>query len=695
MNAEKNIIRKAIVSIEYNGKINGPELQQSVNNWWDNIISPEIEALVQRMDKDVFVRIPDLRFDIAVSAAEDWQQLVRRQIVAELEQAIAAAEKDVAAVSIENWFARSKDGAVRRNASQRFFDEWLFFLRNGFIPWWSATANAQEWKTELAAYQEHTVTTDELKKLAVYAADTSAAGRLAVQLSDKLFWQLVDLCSNWEKAYITIVQRIAETLQADRKARPTGQPLLTLKKNILTAVAGGQSQQAVLHSVKYTLETYGEIPAAVSVLIQEAAEVAGNTEFWDENLKNEDTGTEVFLPGEKESSEPHDNKTTYRKAESQQPERPERLKKLKTAKELFAGIAAELGLDIESVFAPLDIASLKTQLADPLFRNFIVSLSGWEIRFVAAACKAMDMLAAMLPEEEVKDALLSFRETLVETAATGCTYEAALQQLTTALAGYVVPGADIKDVFSDANEIAVAAGQRTGRSVITGNDEVQIIAETPALPDDVKDARGIDRNILPILEKPGIAAIRAKSEAAKREQLKKEMYEAAEEGIYIQNAGIVLTAAYLGIFFRNMGLEEDNKINDLPRAIALLHYLATGAETFEEFEVVLAKILCGIEPDEFVDTSYVLTPEDKDEADQLLLAIIGNWTALKSTTPEGLRGTYLVREGRLTHENGSWKLYVQEQPFDILIDMLPWNISMIYLPWMPSLLRVNWRGESI
>ena len=58
---------------------------------------------------------------------------------------------------------------------------------------------------------------------------------------------------------------------------------------------------------------------------------------------------------------------------------------------------------------------------------------------------------------------------------------------------------------------------------------------------------------------------------------------------------------------------------------------------------------------------------------------------------EGLRGTFLVRPGKLfRRDSGDDVLQVEGRSFDILLDRLPWGIGTIQLPWMKRILWVEW-----
>jgi Contractile injection system tape measure protein len=163
--------------------------------------------------------------------------------------------------------------------------------------------------------------------------------------------------------------------------------------------------------------------------------------------------------------------------------------------------------------------------------------------------------------------------------------------------------------------------------------------------------------------------------------------------IYINNAGLVLLHPFLPQLFEGTGIAKDGQIIDPERAVQLLHYLATGHKTTPEEELVLPKILCGIPVEMPIDLQPCLRTKDIEEADALLLAAIRHWSVLQNTSPDGLRGTFLLRPGKLTSTpDGAWTLQVEYQSVDILLAQLPWGISMIQSAWMLNMLMVNWEG---
>jgi len=163
------------------------------------------------------------------------------------------------------------------------------------------------------------------------------------------------------------------------------------------------------------------------------------------------------------------------------------------------------------------------------------------------------------------------------------------------------------------------------------------------------------------------------------------------EGIYIDNAGLVLLHPFLPQFFDALGISIGEEIVQPERALSLLHYLTTGQITAPEYELVLPKVICHVPLSTPVHADIEITVNEISEASALLDAVIKHWEVLQNTTPDGLRGTFLVRPGKLSlKEDGDWLLQVESRTFDVLLEHLPWGISMIKLPWMKNMLWVEW-----
>ena len=167
----------------------------------------------------------------------------------------------------------------------------------------------------------------------------------------------------------------------------------------------------------------------------------------------------------------------------------------------------------------------------------------------------------------------------------------------------------------------------------------------------------------------------------------------ALQEIYVENAGLVIVWPFMTHFFKTLSLlAEGNFVDNAARVrgVYLLQYLATGKEEFAEYLLPLNKLLCGWEMDEPIGPNYRLTDLEKSETHKLLEAIIGHWSALKRTSVEGFRTSFLQRNAVLIETMRHWLLRVERQPHDMLLERLPWGISMIRLSWVKKMLTVEW-----
>ncbi len=165
----------------------------------------------------------------------------------------------------------------------------------------------------------------------------------------------------------------------------------------------------------------------------------------------------------------------------------------------------------------------------------------------------------------------------------------------------------------------------------------------------------------------------------------------AATGIYIEQAGLVILHPFLPQFLRALLIADGDRLTQPERALCLLHFLTTGQTIAPEQALPLPKLLCNVSLNQPVESDVVLSEQECQEAEALLTAVIGHWDALKNTGIEALRGTFLLRAGKLTQrDDGDWLLQVERQGYDILLDQLPWGIGTVKLPWMPSILWVEW-----
>lgn len=163
----------------------------------------------------------------------------------------------------------------------------------------------------------------------------------------------------------------------------------------------------------------------------------------------------------------------------------------------------------------------------------------------------------------------------------------------------------------------------------------------------------------------------------------------------VSHAGLLLLHPYLSRFFESTGVKEAKRAelpaDQLPRAAALLHLLAVGDAEVHEFELDFIKLLLGLTPDAPLPVSSgLLQPSDHEEADALLQAVIEHWKALKNTSVQGLRGSFLRRRGFVREQEHGLLLRVESQAFDVLLGAIPWGIGTVKLSWMRRPIFTEW-----
>ncbi len=166
------------------------------------------------------------------------------------------------------------------------------------------------------------------------------------------------------------------------------------------------------------------------------------------------------------------------------------------------------------------------------------------------------------------------------------------------------------------------------------------------------------------------------------------------EELFINNAGLILLHPFYYTLFKELGFlaeKEFTTTKNRIKAAHLLQFISTGETECYEFDLVLNKILCGIEPDISIDRFVEITDTEMRASEEMMNAAIKHWKELGNTSIDGLRNEFLLRTGKLSKLNDhEWEMDVESKTHDILITRLPWSISIIKLPWSEQLIKVNW-----
>lgn len=224
----------------------------------------------------------------------------------------------------------------------------------------------------------------------------------------------------------------------------------------------------------------------------------------------------------------------------------------------------------------------------------------------------------------------------------------------------------------------------------------------PASGDASESIRFIEQKVLKLAGKSGkehtskskMKILTESAEQVKRlaSQTQEQLLNQEKEPVFISNAGLVLVHPYFQFLFDQCHLLDKKDFKDersRARAVVLMHYSVTGNENFREEDCMLYKLLCGI-PMNAVTTSVKLKCKEKKLVNEMLSVLTTHWPVISNSTPDEVRGNWLVRDGRLLEHEDFWELTVERKPYDILLDSLPFTLSPVKFSWMSKRLSIYW-----
>jgi hypothetical protein len=163
--------------------------------------------------------------------------------------------------------------------------------------------------------------------------------------------------------------------------------------------------------------------------------------------------------------------------------------------------------------------------------------------------------------------------------------------------------------------------------------------------------------------------------------------------IAVSNAGLVIIQNFIAHYFSKLELtDKEGFVSEQAQldAVHWLQYLATGYQNTDETHLVLNKVLCGLPLSTPVASGIEVSPAQQELTEGLINAVIQYWSAIGSSSIEGFRGNWLVRDALLSETEENWELVVEKRPYDLLLDRLPFGYSLVSLPWMDKPLYVTW-----
>ena len=126
---------------------------------------------------------------------------------------------------------------------------------------------------------------------------------------------------------------------------------------------------------------------------------------------------------------------------------------------------------------------------------------------------------------------------------------------------------------------------------------------------------------------------------------------------------------------------------------SLVQFLASGSTEAYEHDLILNKILCGVDIDIPIERKIELKSLELEVSESLLSGVLQNWDKIKTESLDALREGFLMREGYLEDAEMSWELEVDRKAMDVLVDLIPWSFSTIKLSWMKKSLTTIWQSD--
>lgn len=164
----------------------------------------------------------------------------------------------------------------------------------------------------------------------------------------------------------------------------------------------------------------------------------------------------------------------------------------------------------------------------------------------------------------------------------------------------------------------------------------------------------------------------------------------------LKNAGLILVHPFLNNLFRYLDyLDDKNQFKNeatVWRAVYVMHYIATGqVGANDEADLAMSKLLSGTPIGAAIPLDLTLLSNEIDYANEVLQVIISRWDKLGKASNDGLRNTFLTRNGIVEEHNEAFNLSIETSGTDILLDVLPWNITVVKLPWIKNIIYTSWR----
>ena len=124
--------------------------------------------------------------------------------------------------------------------------------------------------------------------------------------------------------------------------------------------------------------------------------------------------------------------------------------------------------------------------------------------------------------------------------------------------------------------------------------------------------------------------------------------------------------------------------------MAMLHYVSYGADEYQEYDLPLNKLICGLTLVEPVACAMELSSADKTACDQLVEKAIDFYADFKDASIKEVREFFLQRPASLGVRDRCWLLRIEPEGRDMLLEDFPRENLGIHYPWMVDAIVIEW-----
>ncbi len=176
----RHIIGKQFLELQYNGNTDGIALQKTTESILHKELLPHMEALFDRYGAGNEVTcIDQVRLEIELDAKDLENMSVK--IINEMAGALARKIEQLGA----------DRNSVAETTAARFVKLLIFYLRNGYLPWWSNINGSAEWHAFVLASLSAELPAHNLFQLCLVMHEEKVQQRIAVQFDEACFWELM------------------------------------------------------------------------------------------------------------------------------------------------------------------------------------------------------------------------------------------------------------------------------------------------------------------------------------------------------------------------------------------------------------------------------------------------------------------------------------------------------------------------